>query len=44
MLQLVEIKDERAKSWLALFALEQQPDRTWRISGCVVSENHWRET
>ena len=44
VLQLVEIKDERSKSWLALFALEQQPDRTWRISGCVVSENHWRET
>jgi hypothetical protein len=44
VLQLVEIKDERDKSWLALFALEQQPDRTWRISGCVVAENHWRET
>ena len=44
VLQLVEIKDERAKSWLALFALEQQPDHTWRISGCVVAENHWRET
>ena len=44
VLQLVEIKDERDKSWLALFALEQQPDHTWRISGCVVAENHWRET
>jgi len=43
VLQLVEIKDARDKSWLALFALEQQPDRTWRISGCVVAENHWRE-
>ncbi|GAC1530474.1 MAG: hypothetical protein NVS2B4_09350 [Ramlibacter sp.] len=43
VLQLVEIKDERAKSWLALFALEEQPDHSWRISGCVVSENHWRE-
>ena len=43
VLQLVEIKDNRDKSWLALFALEQQPDRTWRISGCVVAENHWRE-
>ena len=44
VLQLVEVKDERAKSWLVLFALEQQPDHSWRISGCVASENHWRET
>jgi hypothetical protein len=44
VLQLVEIKDRQSKSWLALFALEQQPDTTWRISGCVVAENHWRST
>jgi hypothetical protein len=42
VLQLVEIKDGNAKSWLALFALERQPDASWRISGCVVSENRWR--
>ena len=42
VLQLVEIKDDKDKSWLALFALEQQPDQTWRISGCVVAENHWQ--
>ena len=41
-LQLVEIKDGEDKSWLALFALERQPDSTWRISGCVVAENHWQ--
>jgi hypothetical protein len=40
-LQLVEIKDEDSKSWLALFALERQPDASWRISGCIVAENHW---
>jgi hypothetical protein len=44
VLQLVEITDRHSKSWLALFALEQQPDATWRISGCVVAENHWRST
>jgi hypothetical protein len=44
VLQLVEIKDEKDKAWLALFALEQQSDQTWRISGCVVAENHWIET
>jgi hypothetical protein len=42
VLQLVEIKDGEDKSWLALFALERQPDTTWRISGCVVAENHWQ--
>lgn len=41
VLQLVEITDDNAKSWLALFALEQQPDTSWRISGCVVAENPW---
>ena len=42
ILQLVEITDHQHKSWLALFAMELQPDATWRISGCVVAENHWR--
>ena len=42
VLQLVEITDADAKSWLALFALERQPDASWRISGCVVAENPWK--
>ena len=42
VLQLAEITDDNAKSWLALFALERQPDSTWRISGCVVAENKWQ--
>ena len=42
VLQLVEITDTDSKSWLALFALERQPDSSWRISGCVVSENRWQ--
>ena len=41
VLQLVEITDKDSKSWLALFALERQPDASWRISGCVVAENRW---
>ncbi len=44
--QLVEIRDPEhgvdGPSWLALFALERQPDNSWRISNCVVTENHWR--
>ena len=43
-LQLAEIVDLQGKSWLVLFALERQPDATWRISGCVVAENRWVPT
>ncbi|MBL0419887.1 DUF4864 domain-containing protein [Ramlibacter sp. AW1] len=39
--QLVEIKDRDDNSWLAVFILEQQPDRSWRISGCAVTQNPW---
>ncbi|MEO6624993.1 MAG: DUF4864 domain-containing protein [Burkholderiaceae bacterium] len=41
-LQLVQITDDGGKSWLALFELERQADNSWRISGCVVKENHWQ--
>jgi hypothetical protein len=44
VLQLVEITDQRTKSWLAMFTLERQPDKSWAISGCVVSENVWLST
>ena len=44
VLQLAELVDDQGKSWLALFSLEQQPDASWRISGCVVSENRWSPT
>lgn len=39
---MVEITDADAKSWLSLFSIEKQPDDSWRISGCLVAENHWR--
>lgn len=42
VVQLAEIVDEQGKSWLALFFLEQQPDESWRIAGCLVAENQWR--
>ena len=42
VLQMVQITDDNDKSWLALFALERQPDDSWRISGCIVAENRWR--
>jgi hypothetical protein len=42
VLQMVRITDGDDKSWIALFALERQPDATWRISGCAVTANPWR--
>lgn len=42
VVQMVRITDSNDKSWLALFAVERQPDNTWRISGCIVAENRWR--
>lgn len=42
VIQLAEIVDAQGKSWLALFSVEQQPDGSWRIAGCLVAENQWR--
>jgi hypothetical protein len=44
VMQRVEITDDRTKSWLAMFELERQPDRSWAISGCIVSANRWLST
>lgn len=44
VLQPVTIRDADDKTWLALFSLERQPDRSWRIAGCIVAENDWRTT
>lgn len=44
VIQIVSIRDADDKTWLALFTLEQQPDMSWRIGGCVVAENDWRST
>lgn len=32
--QEVFVTDEDGVSWVALYSLEEQPDGTWRISGC----------
>lgn len=42
VMQLVQLRDNHDKSWLVTFALERQPDGSWRISGCQVAENKWR--
>ncbi len=42
VLQMVQITDGNDRSWIALYTMERQPDSSWRISGCTVTENRWR--
>ena len=44
VMQMVQITDNDDKPWLVLFALERQPDASWRISGCRVAENTWHSS
>ncbi|MDB5858466.1 MAG: hypothetical protein JWQ76_2155 [Ramlibacter sp.] len=44
VLQVVALRDADDKTWLALFMLERQPDKSWRINRCIVAANDWRTT
>ncbi|HSW21043.1 MAG TPA: DUF4864 domain-containing protein [Ramlibacter sp.] len=41
VLQMVQVTDQEERSWLAVFVLEQQADKSWGISGCAVAQNPW---
>ncbi|MES2508451.1 MAG: DUF4864 domain-containing protein [Pseudomonadota bacterium] len=41
-LQRVQMLDATGNSWLALYSLQRQKDKSWRITGCVVVENKGR--
>ena len=41
-IQRVQMLDASGKSWLALYSLARQKDKSWRITGCVVVENKGR--
>lgn len=34
--QGVDIQDESGVDWVAVYSLEQQPDGSWKISGCTL--------
>ena len=36
LVQTVRVKDSGGVEWTALYALEKQPDGSWRISGCQI--------
>ena len=42
VIQRVQMLDASGASWLALYSLQRQKDKTWRISGCTVVENKGR--
>lgn len=42
VVQRVQMLDASGASWLAVYSLQRQKDKTWRISGCVVVENKGR--
>ena len=42
VLQRVHLTDASGNSWLAIYSLEHQKDKSWRITGCSVQENKGR--
>ncbi|MEP6740209.1 MAG: DUF4864 domain-containing protein [Caldimonas sp.] len=39
LVQGVHLTDSSGGLWLALYRLERQPDKSWRISGCEVQQS-----
>lgn len=44
LVQGVHLTDERGAVWLAQYQLQRQPDRQWRIGGCVVTAQRGQMT
>ena len=40
----VQMQDSEGTAWLAVYSLQRQKDKSWRISGCAVIENKGRTT
>lgn len=43
-IQRVHMTDAAGEAWLAVYSLQRQKNRVWRITGCVVVENKGRMT
>jgi len=44
LVQPVQMTDTGGALWLALYTMERQADKSWRISGCTVRANEGRAT
>lgn len=42
VIQRVHMLDAHGESWLAIYSLQRQPSKAWRITGCVVVKNKGR--
>ena len=40
--QAVQLVDANGGLWLALYSVQRQPDKRWRISGCMVQRGEGR--
>ena len=38
----VQMNDQQGRPWLAVYSLQLQKDKSWRISGCVIVESRGR--
>ncbi|MBW8720393.1 MAG: DUF4864 domain-containing protein [Polaromonas sp.] len=43
-IQRVHMTDAAGDAWMAVYSLERQKNKAWRITGCVVVENRGRMT
>lgn len=43
-IQRVQMTDQAGEPWLATYTLQRQKNRSWRITGCTVTENKGRMT
>ncbi|MFZ2652766.1 MAG: DUF4864 domain-containing protein [Burkholderiaceae bacterium] len=39
VIQRVRMTDAAGAAWLAIYRMQQQPDRSWRIDGCVMTRD-----
>jgi len=44
VIQRVQLMDSSGSGWLALYSLQRQQDRSWRITGCSLVPNRARMT
>jgi hypothetical protein len=42
VIQQVQMLDEQGNAWLAIYSLQRQKDKAWRITGCQVVRNKGR--
>ncbi len=44
LVQRVQMSDAAGVPWMVVYQLERQPDRAWRIAGCVAARGQGRST